>query len=69
MSCEPVSQYDVAFPITLPVLWSNKQVSTPDKLGSVMLNRAFKESAKLGKSFDAIIITSGKRDIAITFKE
>lgn len=67
--CEPVQPYDVAFIVEVKLVWSNSQINSVSKIQNLILDKAFKISKETGKDFDAIIIGSGAKDLAIKFKE
>ncbi len=70
LNAEPVSDYEIVFPVEIKVIWDNSQISGLDKITNLVLTKALKISEKEGKEFDALIIKSGqKQDLAIKFKK
>lgn len=70
LNAEPVSDYEIVFPVEIKVVWDNSQINSLDKISNLVLSKALKTAEKEGKEFDALIIKSGqKQDLAIKFKQ
>lgn len=67
-NAEPVQPYDVVFTIEVKV-FSNSQINTVDKIENVELKKAFEISEKIGKDFDAILVSQASQDVAIKFRQ
>jgi hypothetical protein len=65
LNCEPVNNYDIAFEIKVISLGSFK---SPDDIANSVVKNALKTSKKDNMEFDAVIVGSGRIDVAIKFK-
>lgn len=61
--CEPACDYDVAFEVS-----PRGNENTPEGIANLIVTDALKVGKKKGLDFDAVVIGSGKKDIAIKFK-
>lgn len=63
MRCEPIQDYDVVFDVAP---WGSGK--TPEDIANLIVTDAIKVGKKKKIEFDAVVIGSTKRDIAIKFK-
>ncbi|MFL5765762.1 MAG: hypothetical protein ACJ77K_17580 [Bacteroidia bacterium] len=63
MRCEPIQDYDVVFDVAP---WGSGK--TPEDIANLIVTDALKVGKKKKLDFDAVVIGSTKRDIAIKFK-
>lgn len=61
--CEPTNDYDVAFTVNP---WGSAK--SPEDIANLIVTDAIKVGKKKNIDFDAVVIGSGKKDIAIKFK-
>lgn len=63
MRCEPINNYDVVFDVNP---WGSAK--NPEEIANLIVTDALKVGKKKGLDFDAVVIGSTKKDIAIKFK-